>query len=87
MAKYIEFDFSDTECYHIPIIVRIDKDIEFSIFKEIDESAQKKMDEYIENGEYWDTDEILVTEVMDEFSKKYDFNYEIVTMDYTVDCN
>ena len=30
MAKYMNFDFTDGECQHFPIIVRIDKDIDLT---------------------------------------------------------
>lgn len=87
MAKYMSFDFSDGECNHYPIVVRIEQDISFDTMKEIDKATNDKMNEYISNGDYWDTDEILVDNVLKEMSKKYNFNYEIVGIDYNVDCN
>lgn len=87
MAKYMSFDFSDGECNHYPIVVRIEQDISFDTMKEIDKFINKKMMEYIEEGDYWDTDEILVDNVLKKMSKKYNFNYEIVGIDYNVDCN
>ena len=85
--RYMSFDFSDGEGQHYPIIVRINKFIDVDIMKEIDKTIQNKMNEYIEKEEYWDTDDILVDDVMKEFAQKYNFNYEFVEMSYCVDCN
>lgn len=85
--RYMSFDFSDGECHHYPIVVRINKFIDVDVMKEIDNSIQKKMNEYIEKEECWDTDDILVDDVMKEFAEKYNFNYEYVEMSYCVDCN
>lgn len=87
MAKYMSFDFSDGECNHCPIVVRIEQDISFDTMKEIDKATNDKMNKYISKGDYWDTDEILVDNVLKKMSKKYNFNYEIVGIDYNVDCN
>ena len=87
MAKYMSFDFSDGECNHYPIVVRIEQDISYDLMKKIDKATNDKMNEYISNEDYWDTDEILVDNVLKEMSKKYNFNYEIVGIDYNVDCN
>ncbi len=87
MAKYISFDFSDGECHHYPVVVRINEDISVDVMKEIDKTTQEKMNEYVEREEYWDADDILVDEVMKEFSEKYNFTYEFVEMSYCVDCN
>lgn len=85
--RYMSFDFSDGECHHYPIIVRINKFVDVDVMKEIDNATQNKMNEYIENEEYWDADDILVDDVMKEFAQKYNFNYEFVEMSYCVDCN
>lgn len=85
--RYMSFDFSDGECQHYPIVVRINKFVDVDVMKEIDKTIQNKMNEYIENEEYWDCDDILVDEVMKEFAQKYNFNYEFVEMSYCVDCN
>jgi hypothetical protein len=85
--RYMSFDFSDGECKHYPIIVRINKFIDVDIMKEIDNATQNKMNEYIEKEEYWDCDDILVDEVMKTFAEKYNFTYEFVEMSYCVDCN
>lgn len=85
--RYMSFDFSDSEGYHYPIVVRINKFVDVDVMKEIDNAIQNKMDEYIENEEYWDCDDILVDEVMKEFSQKYNFTYEFVEIDYCMDCN
>jgi hypothetical protein len=87
MAKHMNFDFTDGECQHFPIIVRIDKDIDFDTMVNIDNAVRKKIDEYIENEEYWDSDEILLTEVLEEKAKEFDFNYEIINIDYTAYSN
>ena len=71
MAKYMSFDFSDGECHHYPVVVRINEDISVDVMKEIDKTTQDKMNEYVEREEYWDADDILVDEVMKEFSEKY----------------
>ena len=34
---------------------------------------KKKIDEYIENEEYWDSDEILLAGVLEEKAKEFDF--------------
>lgn len=85
--RYMSFDFSDGECQHYPIVVRINKFIDVDVMKEIDNATQIKMNEYIEKEEYWDADDILVDDVMKTFAEKYDFNYEFVEMSYCVDCN
>ena len=85
--RYMSFDFSDGECKHYPIIVRINKFIDVDIMKKIDNATQNKMNEYIEKEEYWDADDILVDEVMKEFAEKYNFTYDFVEMSYCVDCN
>lgn len=85
-ATYVKFDFSDGECQHFPVEVRIDKKLNHEQLKQIDDSIQKKMNEYIENEEYWDSDDILVEDVMKAFAPLMDFNYEIIGFDYVVDC-
>lgn len=85
--RYMSFDFSDGECQHYPIVVRINKFVDVDVMKEIDKTIQNKMSEYIENEEYWDADDILVDDVMKEFAEKYNFTYEFVEMSYCVDCN
>lgn len=87
MAKYMSFDFSDGECNHYPVVVRINEDISPDIMIEIDKATQKKMNEYIEEQDYWDADDILVDDVMKEFAEKYHFTYEFVETAYCVDCN
>lgn len=87
MAKYMSFDFSDGECHHYPVVVRINEDISPDIMIEIDNATQKKMNEYIEEQDYWDADDILVDDVMKEFAEKYHFTYEFVEIAYCVDCN
>ena len=82
MAKYMSFDFSDGECDHCPIIVRIDKDLSFQELNNIDKAIQNKIDEYCSEGEYWDTDEGLVSEVFDNLAVEMNFNYEIINIDY-----
>lgn len=84
---YMSFDFSDSECQHYPIIVRINKKLSVDVMKEIDKAIQMKMNEYIEKEEYWDADDILVDEVMLSFSEREKFTYEFVEMSYCVDCN
>lgn len=86
-CRYICFDFSDFECKHYPSIVRINKKVSIEILKEIDQSIQNEMNEYIDREEYWDTDEYIVDKIMQEFAAKYEFTYEFVEMDYLVDCN
>lgn len=85
-ATYMKFDFSDGECQHFPVEVRIDKKLNHEQLKQIDDSIQQKMNEYIENEEYWDADNILVEDVMNAFAPLMDFNYEIIDFDYVVDC-
>ena len=87
MAKYVSFDFTDGECTHYPIIVRINEDVEFSVLKNINDVIKKQMKKYIDNQDYWDTDEILVDEVMKKCAKKYHFTYEIVSIDLCIDCD
>ena len=41
MAKHMNFDFTDGECQHFPIIVRIDKDIDFDTMVNIDNAKEK----------------------------------------------
>lgn len=86
MAKYMSFDFSDGECSHRPVVVRIDKDLTFQQLTDIDKAIQHKMDEYVEEGEYWDTDESLIDDVMKEFSNNFVFDYEIISIDYESVC-
>lgn len=88
MAKYVSFNFSDGECEHYPIIVRINSDITTEQLKELKKVTFKLMERYIEEGDYWDTDEILVENAIQEFVNKYDlmdFSYEIVGIDFNID--
>ena len=87
MAKHMNFDFTDGECQHFPIIVRIEQDIDFDTMEKIDIAVRNKIDEYIENEEYWDNDEVLLTEVLDEKAKDFGFEYEIINIDYTAYSN
>ena len=82
MSKYMSFDFSDGECDHRPVIVRIDKDLSFKELEDIDKAVQNKIDEYCSEGEYWSSDEGLISEVVDTIAMEMDFNYEIITIDY-----
>ena len=82
MAKYMSFDFSDGECDHAPVVVRIDKDLTFKELGSIDDEIQKKIDEYCSEGEYWDTDEGLISEVIDKLAISMKFTYEIIKIDY-----
>ena len=86
--SYIQFDFSDGECNHYPIIVRIESQFQLGADDKtyIDKLTQEKIDEYVENQEYWDSDEILIDEVMTEFKKDYEVDYEIIRIDYLIDC-
>lgn len=85
MAKYMSFDFSDGECTHYPIMVRIEQDISLEIMKEIDKAIKDKFSEYVEKDLYWKSDEEFVKTVLDELTKKYNFNYEVIRFDYMVD--
>ena len=87
MAKYMQFDFSDYEEKFYPIIVRIDKDISYDLMKKIDDIVNGKINEYFDKDETWDTDEILIDNILKEISKQFDFTYEIIGIDYTVQCN
>ena len=82
MAKYMSFDFSDGECDHTPIVVRIDKDLTFEELGNIDKEIQNKIDEYCSEGEYWDSDELLISEVIDTVAATMQFTYEIIKIDY-----
>ena len=82
MAKYMSFDFSDGECDHAPVVVRIDKDLTFKEHGNIDKEIQNKIDEYYSKGEYWDSDEQLISEVIDTVAATMQFTYEIIEIDY-----
>jgi hypothetical protein len=86
--SYIQFDFSDGECNRYPIIVRIESPFQLGADDKafLDKLTQDKIDEYVENQEYWDSDEILIDEIMAEFKKDYEVDYEIITIDYFIDC-
>ena len=86
MAKYVSFDFCDGDYNHYPILVRVEQDISFDVMREMDDAINAKINEYVGNGEYWESDDILVNDIMKEMSKKHNFNYEIITVDYNVDC-
>lgn len=68
--KYLKFVFGENE-----IIVRIEKNLSFKeandIFSAVEEESKKDFLRY-------DTDEMLVSSVLDEF----DFDYEIIGIDY-----
>lgn len=85
---YIQFDFSDGECNHYPIIVRIES--RFPLGEDdkasLDKLTQDKIDEYVEKQEYWDSDEILIDEILTEFQEDYAVDYEIITIDHCIDC-
>ena len=85
---YIQFDFSDGECNRYPILVRIES--RFPLGEDdkasLNKLTQDKIDEYVENQEYWDSDEILIDEIMEEFKEDYEVDYEIIAIDYTIDC-
>ena len=90
--SYIQFDFSDGECNHYPVIVRIESQFQLGADDKalLDKLTQDKIDEYVENQEYWDSDEILIDEVMTEFKngflKDYEVDYEIIAIDHHIDC-
>lgn len=86
MAKHMSFDFSDGECSHTPVIVRIEKDLTFGQMNTIDEAIQDKINEYVENQEYWDSDEFLIDGVMKEFAKSLEFEYCFISIDYESVC-
>ena len=86
MAVHMSFDFSDGECSHTPVIVRIEKDLTFEQMSSIDEAVQKKIDEYVENEEYWDSDECLIDEAIKEFADKLEFKFEFITINYESVC-
>jgi dTDP-D-glucose 4,6-dehydratase len=86
MAVHMSFDFSDSDCCHTPVIVRIEKDLTFGQMSSIDESVQKKIDEYVENEEYWDSDECLLDEVIKQFAKSLEFEYSFISIDYESVC-
>ena len=82
MAKYMSFDFSDGECDHDPVIVRIDKDLTFKELGSIDKEIRNKIDEYYSKGEHWNSDELLISEVIDTVAATMQFTYEIIEIDY-----
>ena len=88
MTSYVQFDFSDGECNHLPIIVKIDSQFQLGADDKayLDKLTQDKIDEYVENQEYWDSDPILIDEIMAEFKKDFEVDYEIINIDYTIDC-
>jgi hypothetical protein len=86
MAVHMSFDFSDSECSHTPVIVRIEKDLAFKQMTSIDEAVQKKINEYVENEEYWDSDECLLDEVIKQFADELEFKYEFITINYESVC-
>ena len=85
---YIQFDFSDGECNHLPLIVKIDSQFQLGADDKayLDKLTQDKIDEYVENQEYWDSDPVLIDEIMAEFKKDFEVDYEIINIDYTIDC-
>ena len=88
MTSYVQFDFSDGECNHLPLIVKIDSQFQLGVDDKayLDQLTQNKIDEYVENQEYWDSDPILIDEIMAEFKKDFEVDYEIINIDYTIDC-
>ena len=88
MTTYVQFDFSDGECNHLPLIVKIDSQFQLGADDKayLDKLTQDKIDEYVENQEYWDSDPILIDEIMAEFKKDFEVDYEIINIDYTIDC-
>lgn len=85
VTSYVEFDFSDGECTHYPILVALKGEFKLSVdeSKQLEKITQHKIDEYIENQE-WDNDEIIVKEIMCEFLKDYNFDYEIIRIDLCI---
>jgi hypothetical protein len=53
--------------------------------EEIDNAVHDKINQYVEKHEDWETDELLVKEVLTEIAKKYDFDFEFVEINYWVD--
>ena len=82
MTKYISFNFSNEECDHIHVVVKIDKDFSFQQLREFDKMIKDKINEYVKNEEYWDSDEMLIDEVLKQASETYNFDFEIVSIDY-----
>lgn len=81
MIKYIKFV---SESSGVSLIVGINKDIPFDVISTIEKSLEEKINEYTENGEYWDSDETLICEVMDEYSVVFNFDYEIIEICHTI---
>jgi hypothetical protein len=88
MKTYIKFDFSDNECGHFPVTVCIERDTKLTAkeFESIKTAINNKIDEYVESGEYWETDELLVQEVLEQSKDDYGFTYEIVNVDFMMEC-
>lgn len=84
MSKYIQFDLSDGECQHFPVVVRIAQNISNDIKNEIEQTLKYKIDEYLNKDEYWKNDDILIKDVMKLFSVKYRLDFEIVNIDYWI---
>jgi hypothetical protein len=71
MAKYLTFSFDDDNISNITI--RIEEDLTKNQIDEIEDGMQSLVDQYVSNGEYWDSDEQLVFDVMNSFNYHWDF--------------
>lgn len=79
---YISFNFEDVEYNICPVIVKF--------FKKIDEKEKEKiafvikdvMKHYAEEGDCWDSDDLLIEEVL----TKMEYKFEIIDVKYIIDC-
>ena len=82
MAKYMKFNFSDCSGDDYPIIIRFEENLTHAQLMEIADKFQEVFDDFRENGDGWDTDEVLLNKVLNQFGYKYEY----VTIDEVVDC-
>ena len=70
MAKYLTFSFDDDNISNITI--RIEEDLTKNQIDEIEDGMQSLVDQYVSNGEYWDSDEQHI-----EAYERYYFNEDL----------
>jgi hypothetical protein len=80
MATNISFNFTDGDNVNYPVGVRIEENLTNEQMNEINDTMQSLVDKYVNDGDYWDSDDALVCEVMSSFN----YNWEFICFDMVI---
>lgn len=80
MAKNIQFDFSDGQT----LIVHINEDVSSDVIRKINNTIWDRVSDYYNKNPDPDSDEIVLTAVLDSYAKEFGFTYEFVPIYWTI---